>query len=224
MSKIEQCIDDLESYLDSCKARAFSNNKQIVVDRDELDEILSDLRYSIPDEIRKYQRIVSNQEAILNHAREQANSTIKEAQDVAKDQVLKAKAQAASMVEENIITQKAYKRAEAILAEAQAEAQKMVDVAAAESDSLRTKAVSYADDVLGSLQQVIQLSVNEFGARYEQLTNSLNNSFNIIANDRKQLAPENIYTTTEQSIPASEMDADDKFIADLEKNGNNFDL
>ena len=195
MSKIEQCIDELEAYLDGCKSKAFTNDKKVVVDRDEIDEILAELRESSPEEIRKYQRIVANQDAILNHAREQANATMNEAQDAAKDELLRAKKQAAELVEENTITQRAYKKADEILNDANNEAQQIVDQAAAEADSLRSRTVGYADDVLGSLEKVIQQCINDFDVRYDQLRRSLNNAHEIILADRRQLSPEKIYAS-----------------------------
>ena len=200
MSKIEQCLDDLEAYLDSCKAQAFSNNKKIVVDRDEIDEILAELRQATPEEIKKYQRIVANQEAILNHAREDAATRVADAEDMAKDTLLRAKKQAADLVEENVITQKAYKRATEIMNDASTEAQRIVDQAATEADSLRTRTVNYADDVMASLQQVIASSMSDFQVRFDQLGRSLKNSYDIITNDRRQLAPESIYAP-EQQVP-----------------------
>lgn len=203
MSKIEQCIEDLEAYLDSCKAQAFSNNKKIVVDRDEIDEILAELRQATPDEIKKYQRIVANQEAILNHSREEAATRIQDAEDKAKDTLLRAKKQAADLVEEHVITQKAYKRATEIMNDASSEAQRIVDQAATEADSLRTRTVNYADDVMASLQQVIASSMTDFQVRFDQLGRSLKSSYDIISNDRRQLAPESIYAPEE---PAPEQD------------------
>ena len=211
MSKIEQCIDDLEQYLDSCKAQAVSKNKKIVVDRDEIDEILADLRGSVPEGIKKYQRIVANQDAILGHAREQASATVTEAQEVAKDEILKAKKQAADLVEENVITQKAYKRASEIMNDATTEAQRIVDQAATEADSLRTRTVNYADDVMASLQQVIASSMTDFQHRFEQLGRSLKNSYEIISNDRRQLSPERIYAQDQPEEP-EEYTAEDEEI------------
>ena len=42
-SKIEQIIDEIEEYIDNCKPHNFSSSK-IVVNRDEIDELLTELR------------------------------------------------------------------------------------------------------------------------------------------------------------------------------------
>lgn len=67
MSRIEQLIGEIEEYIDSCKFQPLSNTK-ILVNKEELEELLVELRLRIPDEIKKYQKIISNQDAILNEA------------------------------------------------------------------------------------------------------------------------------------------------------------
>ena len=74
-SKIEQLIDEIEEYIDSCKYQALSNTK-IIVNKEEIDELLRELRMKTPDEIKRYQKIISNKEAILNDAKEKAQALI----------------------------------------------------------------------------------------------------------------------------------------------------
>ena len=70
-SRIEQLIDELEEYIESCKPK-FMSNSEIIVNKDEIDELLRELRMKTPDEIKRYQKIISNKEAILNDARAKA--------------------------------------------------------------------------------------------------------------------------------------------------------
>jgi len=65
MSRIEQLIGEIEEYIDSCKYQPLSNSK-IVVNRDELEELLVELRLRNPDEIKQDQKIISNLDAIIN--------------------------------------------------------------------------------------------------------------------------------------------------------------
>ena len=78
-SKIEQIIDEIEEYIDNCKPHNFSSSK-IVVNRDEIDELLTELRMKTPEEIKRYQKIISNQ------AYAQANEVVmiatRQAQDI----------------------------------------------------------------------------------------------------------------------------------------------
>ena len=58
-SKIEQLIDEIEEFIDGCKYKALSNT-QIIVDKTQIDELLRELRVKTPDEIKRYQKIISN--------------------------------------------------------------------------------------------------------------------------------------------------------------------
>ena len=71
-------ISEIEEYIDSCKFQALSNSK-IIVNKEELEELLVELRLRIPDEIKKYQKIISQQETILNEAQFQADAMMEDA-------------------------------------------------------------------------------------------------------------------------------------------------
>ena len=77
MSRIEQLIGEIEEYIDSCKFQPLYSTK-ILVNKEEIEELLVELRLRIPDEIKKYQKIISNQDAILNEARTQADAMLAE--------------------------------------------------------------------------------------------------------------------------------------------------
>ena len=77
-SRIEQLIDELEEYIESCKPK-FMSNSEIIVNKDEIDELIRELRMKTPDEIRRYQKIINNKDAILNDARTKAQALIDEA-------------------------------------------------------------------------------------------------------------------------------------------------
>ncbi len=57
-NKIEQIIGEIEDYIESCKYQSFSNTK-IIVNKDELEDLLSELRRKTPDEIKRYQRMIN---------------------------------------------------------------------------------------------------------------------------------------------------------------------
>ena len=54
-SRIEQIIEEIEEYVESCKYQPLSTTK-IVVNKEELEELLRELRLKTPDEIKRYQR------------------------------------------------------------------------------------------------------------------------------------------------------------------------
>ena len=49
-SRIEQIIEEIEEYIDSCKFQPLSTTK-IIVNKDQMDELLRELRMKTPDEI-----------------------------------------------------------------------------------------------------------------------------------------------------------------------------
>ena len=53
-SRIEQIIEEIEEYIDSCKFQPLSTTK-IIVNKDQIDELLRELRMKTPDEIKRYQ-------------------------------------------------------------------------------------------------------------------------------------------------------------------------
>ena len=66
-SRMEQIIEEIEEYIDNCKYQPLSSTK-IVVNKDELEELLTELKMKTPEEIKRYQKIISNKEAILADA------------------------------------------------------------------------------------------------------------------------------------------------------------
>ncbi len=104
-SRIEQLIDELEEYIESCKPK-FMSSSEIIVNKEEIDELLRDLRMKTPDEIRRYQKIISNKEAILNDARAKAQALIDE-----------ATVHTNELISEHEIMQQAYEQANGIVAQ-----------------------------------------------------------------------------------------------------------
>ena len=154
-SRIEQLIDEIETYIDSCKAQPLSGGRKIVVDRDEIDELLVELRMRTPDEIKKYQKIISNKEAILADARKQAETMVNEARTQAEAMLADAGKQKAELIDQHEIMQRAYTQANEIVTEAGAQAQLLLDSAVEDADNIRMGAISYTDDMLQSLQRML---------------------------------------------------------------------
>ena len=78
-SRIEQIIGEIEEYVDSCKFQPLSTTK-IVVNKEEIEELLRELRLKTPDEIKRYQKIINNKDAILEDAQTKADALIADAQ------------------------------------------------------------------------------------------------------------------------------------------------
>ena len=179
MSRIEQLIGEIEEYIDSCKFQPLSNTK-ILVNKEELEELLVELRLRIPDEIKQYQKIISNQEAILNEAKTQANAMIQE-----------ATVQTNELVNEHEIMQRAYTAANQVVEEANAQAQSIVDAAVNDANSIRQSAIQYTDDMLRSMQNLLSHTMEGAQTRFESFMSSLQSSYDIVTSNRAELSGAN---------------------------------
>ncbi len=201
MSKIETLIDEIEEYIDNCKPAAFSGNRKITVDKEELDELLSELRQSAPEEIKRYQKIISNQEAILDDATRQAQTMVSEAtrqseimvseaEKNSKDMVAQAESKTQELLNEHEIIQQAYARANDIIESANEEGQQIVDKAVSDANNIRMSAIRYTDDMLKSLQNIISHTMDGTRNHFEALSRALESSYEVVTSNRRELSGE----------------------------------
>ncbi len=177
-SKIEQIIDDIEDYIGGCKFQTFSSTN-ILVDKEHMEELLRELRMKTPDEIKRYQKIISNKEAILNDAKEKADAMLKEAQ-VHTDQ----------MVNEHEIMQQAYAQANEVVQQAVNQAQQILDTATTDANGIRQSAMKYTDDMLAELQTIVKTAIADTQSKYTGLLERLKSSEAIIDKNRQDLYPQ----------------------------------
>lgn len=176
-SKIEQLIDEIEDYIDNCKFKALSNT-QIIVNKEEIDELLRELRLKTPEEIKRYQKIISNKEAILNDAREKASALINE-----------ATLQTNELINEHEIMQQAYAQANEVVTLATNQAQEILDNATNDANNIRMAAIEYTDNSLKSVEEILTRSISNYKTRYEGLLNSLQESLDVVVANRSELVP-----------------------------------
>ena len=176
-SRIEQLIDEIEEYIESCKPK-FMSSTEIIVNKDEIDELIRELRMKTPDEIKRYQKIISNKEAILNDARAKAEALINE-----------ATVHTNELINEHEIMQQAYAQANEVVTMATRQAQDILDNATIEANNVRTAAMQYMDDMLAHLENIIVSSTQTATNNYENLIGSLNQYKDIIQANRSELHP-----------------------------------
>ena len=165
-SKIEQLIDEIEEFIEGCKFKALSNT-QIIVDKEQIEELIRELRMKTPEEIKRYQKIISNKEAILNDAREKA----------------------ATLINEHEIMQQAYAQANEVVTMATNQAQEILDNATIEANTMREAAVQYTDDMLANVENIIASAMEGTTFRYQELMNGLNDCYETVKSNRAQLYP-----------------------------------
>ena len=176
-SRIEQLIDEIEEYIENCKPK-FMSNTDIIVNREEIEELLRELRMKTPDEIKRYQKIISNKEAILQDARDKAEALINEATIHTNE-----------LINEHEIMQQAYAQANEIVTMASNQAQEILDNATMEANAVRSAAVQYMDDMLAHLEKVVKSSIQSEATNHENFMNSMTQYRDIIQSNRRELHP-----------------------------------
>ena len=176
-SRIEQLIDEIEEYIENCKPK-FMSNTEIIVNRDEIEELLRELRMKTPDEIRRYQKIISNKEAILQDARSKAEALINE-----------ATIHTTELINEHEIMQQAYAQANEIVTMASNQAQEILDNATMEANAVRSAAMQYMDDMLAHLENVINASIQSETSNHDNFMNSMTHYRDVIQSNRQELHP-----------------------------------
>ena len=152
-SRIEQIIEEIEEFIEGCKYQPLSTTK-IVVNKEELEELLRELRLKTPEEIKRYQKIISNKDAILTDAQEKGNNIITEAQ-----------AKANEMVSQTEIMKQAYIQASDTVNAANQQAQEILDSAQQDANNIRLSAVSYTDELLSNISDAIGTTLADVSAR-----------------------------------------------------------
>lgn len=176
-SRIEQLIDEIEEYIDNCKYKAFSTDI-IMVNKAEIDDLLRELRMKTPEEIKRYQKVLANTEAILDDARTKAEDLIKN-----------ATAQTTELVSEHEIMQRAHEQADEIVAMATNQAQEILDNAMIEANNMKTAAMQYTDDILANLENILKQSIEISTRDYNTLVGNLQEIDHVVTSNRAELAP-----------------------------------
>ncbi len=177
-SKIEQQIDAIEDYIDNCKFQAFSKTN-IIVDKDELDELLEELRARTPEEIKSYRRIIANKENILEDARRKADDMINEATQTAQQ-----------MVDESEIVARAEDKASQIVGSAENEARAILDQANSQAQAISESATTYMDNMLAAVDGDTTRALNELTSTFGSLHSILSDYISKVRSNRAELAPQ----------------------------------
>jgi len=140
---IQHLVDRLEQILADSRRIPMSSN--LIVDEDRLFNVVDQMRVSIPEEVKRANRVESEKERILAQAHEEADR-IREL----------AKQEATELV-----------RRDAIMASAQQRADTILERARREAEMMRAESDTYALDVLMKLEEDLlrSLSVVRNGMR-----------------------------------------------------------
>ena len=121
-------IDKLDDLVHN--ARAVPLTDQVRVDKEEIYDILDQMRATIPEEIKQARWIVKERQEMLAEAKREAERVVKEARER----------------QDRLVSQ------EEVTKEAQRAAEEIIDEAHAREREIRLGAEDYADEILGTLE------------------------------------------------------------------------
>ena len=125
-------LENIEDILEKSKGVPFSNKE--LVDKEEILEIISELRLKLPEELKQAKWIKEERQRILVEAQKEADDIVKEAEN-----------RIISMIDEHEITKKAYeKKAE------------IIETANEMSREISKGTKDYADNLLNGIEVSLQ--------------------------------------------------------------------
>ncbi len=130
-------IDELEDLVDKGVPVPLSGKS--LMNKDELMELISEIRNSLPDDLKQAKWIKEERQRILDEAEDEANKIIKSAED-----------QLVAMISEHEITKKAIEHSNDIL-----------DKAREGARNIQTSSYQYADNLLENVERVISSSMRD---------------------------------------------------------------
>ncbi len=204
MSRIEQLIEDIYEFVESCKMQPLSQTK-VIVPKDQLYDLLDELRLRTPDEIKRYQKIIANRDAIIADAEQRALQIQAEAKEKAK-----------ALVNENEIMQQAYYQANEMVSSASAQAEAMLKSANEDAEQIRTGALAYTNEILGEVEGILSDAYESSKVKCEALVNALKGNLDIVVNNKRELTEQ---LTPQQPQPESRVQSnmDDEVAADRDE-------
>jgi cell division septum initiation protein DivIVA len=141
-------VDRLESLVED--SRRFLGFFRF--DDEEFYMLVSKLRASLPEDVRRAGKITQNSERIVEAAQSEAEQAVESGRAEAAQLVQEARARAQALVEQSEIVQIATAQARETVQIATAQAREIVGQAEAEAREIRTGADDYACDVLATLE------------------------------------------------------------------------
>ena len=127
-----EIVDMMEDVIEKALSVPFTG--RALIDRDELNDLMQELRLHMPEDFKQAKWVKEERQRILEEANKEAAAIIKNAEE-----------QMAAMIDDHEITQKAYAQANEIVTAAQNNALE-----------LRNGTRKYADDVMANLEARIE--------------------------------------------------------------------
>ncbi|NJD03574.1 MAG: ATPase [Ruminiclostridium sp.] len=143
--EILSILETLEDLVEKSMSVPFSG--KCLVDKEEILEIVKEVRLKLPDDIKQAKWVKEERQRILMEAQKEANDTIKDAEG-----------KIAALVDEHEITKKAYEQANEIISNAQKNARE-----------IRLGTRDYADSVLNKVEEILKDTIDVIKMNREEI-------------------------------------------------------
>lgn len=110
--------------------------------------------------------------------------------------------------------QQAYAQATETVNAANQQAQGILDSAQQDANNIRMSAISYTDDMLANLSQIMGSTLADVGERYSSFIGSLQSCYDIVNKNRSELAPQQQAAAADPAQEAPQELDDTAFDAD----------
>lgn len=169
--KVLELLDEIEEIIDT--SSGFPLTGKILVEAEEILEIVREIRVELPDEIQQAQWIKDERQRILDEARREYETVLKD-----------ARAQAEALIENDDITMKAKNRAEEIM-----------HLAESNVRNLKMSTFDYIDSILYNFQDKMdQLNAIYFNDMFTNLQKTFDQINSTLGENRNEIK-EMIYKT-----------------------------
>lgn len=163
MDSMLDYLDMLEDLIEGGKAMPFSS--KVSLDKDQIFDLLADMRLNLPNEIRQAQKIIDDHDRIINDSKSKATAIIREAEERAQE-----------MVYEHEI----YKRAEE-------EARDLIEETRRSVREMRSSTMEYADEILSGTEEHIREAMANMNLLNRAIEDSLGQTIELLYNNRQEL-------------------------------------
>lgn len=143
--EILSILETLEDLVEKSVTVPFSG--KCLVDKEEILEIVKEVRLKLPDDIKQAKWVKEERQRILMEAQKEANTIIKDAEG-----------KIAALVDEHEITKKAYEQANEIISNAQKNARE-----------IRLGTRDYADSVLNKVEDILKDTLDVIKMNREEI-------------------------------------------------------
>ena len=161
--EIAVLLDQLEDLIEEGKTNFLSG--KVAIDKDDMVEIIRDIRLKLPSEVQQSVWIVEERNKILNEAQKEAHIIIEEARE-----------QMQSMIEKDQITLFAKERAENIISTAKEDAKDM-----------HRGAIAYAQDTCKDVEQRLKFTLESIHQEVQNFESYITDILRDVYDNRQEL-------------------------------------